>query len=347
MGIDCATLHYILENGFAHQWNTRAIPRTDTDPHGHPRLVRRSLTAEGALGLLYHYLTSAMPDTALQQIFALVPATVARYRAFALQILRDVLRELPEAGIAWWSSAEECEEDTALVTVRHPLLEGAIGGIDGMNILTAESDDPEIENATYNGWLHGHYTSSVLVFSPRGILKAAVYNAPGSWHDAKVARPIYKKLREKTPQGYFLVADTAFPRGTRAIEGRIQAPLKSGTRLPQDPVERDALLMWNRQLVSYRQTAEWGVRQVRSGFGRLRVPLDVSDPVGRGDLLEVCFRSMNLRTIRVGISEIRTVYMCLWQESEDRDIWKNLENVVFGEIQRRDRVAWFHHIVVE
>ncbi|KAI0367323.1 hypothetical protein BV20DRAFT_1000852 [Pilatotrama ljubarskyi] len=348
MGIDCATFHYILENGFAYEWNTRTIPRTDTNPLGQPRLVRRSLTAEGALGLLYHYLTSAMPDTSLQQIFALVPATVARYRAFALHILRDVLRQLPEAGIAWWSSAEECEGDTALITVRHPLLRGAVGGIDGMNILTAESDDPEIENATYNGWLHGHYTSSVLVFSPRaGLLKAAVYNAPGSWHDAKVARPIYKKLRDKTPDGYFLVADTAFPQGARSIEGRIQAPLKSGCRLPQDPVERDALLARNRQLVSYRQTAEWGVRQVRAGFGRLRVPLDVNDPIGRGDLLEVCFRSMNLRTIRVGISEIRTVYMQVWQDAEDRDIWQDFENVVFGEIRRRDRVARFHHVVVE
>lgn len=167
MGIDCSTFTYVLENGFAERWNQSAIPRVDTNPAGAPRLGRRSLTADGALGLIYHYLTSAMSDTALQQIFALVPATVARYRAFALRILRDTLRQMPEARVTWWT-AEECDEDSNLILARHPLLMGAIGGIDGMNLITAESDDPEIENATYNGWLHGHYTSCVLVVSPRG-----------------------------------------------------------------------------------------------------------------------------------------------------------------------------------
>lgn len=175
MGIDRATFEYILQSGFATRWNNSTIPRADADPAGHPRLGRRSLTAEGALGLVYHYLTSAMHDTALQQIFALVPSTIARYRAFALKILLEVLRSLPEARIAWWGDAEECEEDNTLICVRHPLLKGAIGSIDGLNLLTATSDDPEIENATYNGWLHGHYTSCVLVFSPKGEVLNTIY----------------------------------------------------------------------------------------------------------------------------------------------------------------------------
>lgn len=169
MGINCATFDYILEHGFAQLWNTTAIPRTDSNSDGLPRLGRRSLTAEGALGLVYHYLTSAMPDTALQQIFALVPSTVTRYREFALRILLHTLRGLPETAISWWASEEECEEDSAMITARHPRLEGAIGSIDGLNILLATSDDPDLENATYNGWLHGHYTSCVIVFSPKGM----------------------------------------------------------------------------------------------------------------------------------------------------------------------------------
>ncbi|KAJ3004974.1 hypothetical protein NUW54_g4550 [Trametes sanguinea] len=328
------------------RWESSPIPRTDTNPVGRPRLGRRSLTAEGALGLAYHYITSAMSDTALQQIFALVPATVTRYRAFALRILKETLQRLPEASIHWWRSEEECRQDMELIIVRHPLLRGAMGSIDGMNVLVAESDDPEIENATFNGWLHGHYTSLVLVFSPRGLLKACVFNAPGSWHDAKVARPIYQKLRTKTPAGYYLVADTAFPRGTESIAGRIQAPLKANDALPIDPIEREDLLNRNRQLVSFRQTAEWGVRQLRAGFARLRLPLDINDPVGRGDLLEVCLRSMNLRTARVGVSQIRTVYMRLWEEVEDADVWQDFQNVLFGEIRRRDRVARFYEVRV-
>ena len=56
---------------------------------------------------------------------------------------------------------------------------------------------------------------------------------------------------------------------------------------------------------------------------------------------------MNVRTTLVGISQIRTVYMRIWQEAEDADIWSDCENVVFGELRRRDRVARFHHVVVE
>lgn len=168
MGIDVDTFHYILNHGFAREWNRNPIPRPDANPTGFARLGARSLDAAGALGLVYHYLTSAMPDTALQQIFALVPSTVTRYRAWAMKILLNVLRCIPSGRISWWKDEDECAEDSVLICARHPLLEGAIGSVDGLNILTAASDDPEVENASYNGWLHGHYTSCVFVFSPRG-----------------------------------------------------------------------------------------------------------------------------------------------------------------------------------
>ena len=169
MGIDCSTFDAILRAGFSQHWNTQAIPRSDANPYGNPRLGRRSLTAEGALGLAYHYLTSAMSDTSLQQIFALTPSTVSRYRQFSLSILLQTLKSMPDAEINWWQTDEECDADNALVLARHPALIGAIGSIDGVNLPAAVSEDPNIENATYNGWLHGHFVSCVLVFSPRGM----------------------------------------------------------------------------------------------------------------------------------------------------------------------------------
>ncbi|CDO74523.1 hypothetical protein BN946_scf184846.g4 [Trametes cinnabarina] len=297
MGLNTATFDYILCNGFRQKWEASVIPRSDADPNGRPRLGRRSLSAEGALGLICHYLCSAMSETALQQIFALVPSTVSRYRRFAQKILRATLRHMPEAEIAWWRTVEECEMDSEMVRLRHPLLEAAMGTIDGLNLATAVSDDPDVENATFNGWLHGHFTSCVLAFAPRGLIKGCVLNAPGSWHDAKVARSIYDKLRNKTPAGYYLVTDTAFPRGDRSISGRIQAPLKSGQQVSDDPEEREALLARNRQLLSFRQTAEWGMRLLRAGFARLRVPMDINDPEGRLELLELMNRFGFLNSI--------------------------------------------------
>jgi len=91
-----------------------------------------------------------------------------------------------------------------------------------------------------------------------------------------VARPIYEKLLRKTPEGYYLVTDTAFPRGSDQIKGRIQAPMKDGAHLPADSVERKKLLDFDRQLLSYRQTAEWGNRALQGTFGRLRIPLEIN-----------------------------------------------------------------------
>ena len=47
----------------------------------------------------------------------------------------------------------------------------------------------------------------------------------------------------------------------------------------------------------------------------------------------------------VGISEIRNVYLPIWQQAEDNDIWDNLGSLVFGEVRRRDRVSRFHRVV--
>jgi hypothetical protein len=94
-------------------------------------------------------------------------------------------------------------------------------------------------------------------------------NAPGSWHDSRVARPIYRKLCNNTPEGYYLVTDTAFPRGTNAVDGHIHAPRKEGTHLPDDETERARVLAFDRQLLSLRQSAEWGNRALQGCFGRL------------------------------------------------------------------------------
>ncbi|KAH9021608.1 hypothetical protein EDB84DRAFT_527642 [Lactarius hengduanensis] len=101
MGLDLQTFRLLLESGFQDAWETRPIPRPDADSHGRPRLQARSLNAAGALGLTLHYLTSAIPETALQQIFALIPTTVSRYIDFGLCILLRTLRSIPSAAIRW------------------------------------------------------------------------------------------------------------------------------------------------------------------------------------------------------------------------------------------------------
>jgi hypothetical protein len=107
------------------------------------------------------------------------------------------------------------------------------------------------------------------------------------------------------------------------------------------------MLAYNRQLVSYRQTAEWGMRTIRGAFGRLRVPLPIRNRDLRQRLLENTSRLTNIRARRVGISQIRTVYLGVWQESEDQRMWTDLGNMLFGDIRRRDRVSRFHLVVAD
>ncbi|KAF5383062.1 hypothetical protein D9615_004821 [Tricholomella constricta] len=349
MGFDVKTFRHILEGPgrFAQRWEETPVPRDDVSTTGRPRLGGRSLNACGALGLTLHYLGSAMLEVHLQQIFALVPSTVSRYLSFSLTILHQTLATMKEAKVSLPRTVEEFEKETRLICERHPLLEGAFGGLDGLSLTAEESDDPEMENATYNGWKSNHCINNVLAFSPQGTITMAVLNAPGSWHDSRVARPIFQALEHHVPDGYFLVADTAFPRGTVSIHGKIRAPMKGGEYIPADPIEQEQALLVNRQLLSYRQTAEWGMRMLQGSFGRLRVPLPISSEEKRKELLEICVRLSNVRARCVGINQIREVYMPTWRASEDDKLWTRLGEMVFGDIRRRDRVSRFHLVVAD
>ena len=123
-----------------------------------------------------------------------------------MRILLETLCEMPDAVIRWPQEDQEFQDDSKVIVSCYPWLQGAFASIDGLNLLTQTSNDLDIENATYNGWLSKHYISSVIVFSPRGmyqkklqrcsmlnahtlqgVIIAANFNAPGSWHDSHVA----------------------------------------------------------------------------------------------------------------------------------------------------------------
>lgn len=235
--------------------------------------------------------------------------------------------------------------------------------MDGLKVpVQVPADDPELENATYNGWLHSHFVTSVLVFAPDGknfrihyipsaifltiyepgTILSAQLGAPGSWNDSLVARHIYEKLRDSTPDPYYIVADTAFPRGADQVTNKIKAPLKDGDRIPQDPHLQQNALAFNRQVLSFRQTAEWGMRQLQGGFGRLRIPLDIHDQQRRKLLLENVCRLNNIRARITGISQIRSVYMRIWREEDGNNLWDNLGDMLIADIRRFDRVRRYH-----
>jgi len=123
MGFNIAAFTTILEAGFEEQWNTTPIPCHDVPVTAAPCTNWRSLDAAGALGLVLHFVNSTMQEVSLQQIFALVPATVSRYINFALGMLLDVLKKIPEAAIIW-PEGDKFQELNDLVVEHHNLLMG-------------------------------------------------------------------------------------------------------------------------------------------------------------------------------------------------------------------------------
>jgi hypothetical protein len=109
--------------------------------------------------------------------------------------------------------------------------------------------------------------------------------------------------------------------------------------------EVESILAFHRQLLSYRQTAEWGNHGLQGSFGRLRVPLEVGFAERRANLLEICVRGYCLQARRVGLNQIRAVYMPEWQaDAEDAEVWGSFENMLFSEQRHKDRVSRFHTI---
>lgn len=138
------------------------------------------------------------------------------------------------------------------------------------------------------------------------------------------------------------MADSAFPAGHDRITGKILVPLKANEKLPQDATHRKYVLHLSRSILSYRQTAEWGMRELQGSFGRLRIPLPIEDMEKRADLIECCFCLHNLRTRLVGINQIRNVYVPVWCEGSGERIWEGFENILFADQRKHDRVEAFH-----
>ena len=162
MGFDVDAFEHIIKSGFAHMWYERPMDRSDTMTAGNPRPSVRLLDAWGALGLVLHYLNLTVCEISLQQIFALIPATISHYITFALPLLFKTLDNILESFIEYQKLPHEFQENSDLIVSRHPHLHGAFASLNGLNLAVQTSEDVDMENATYNGWLSKHFVSSVL-----------------------------------------------------------------------------------------------------------------------------------------------------------------------------------------
>jgi len=279
--------------------------------HHHNGRRPRQYARADALGVALHWLCSRGEERLLCPIFGLPSSTLNRIKGKAITALDQALGSMHRARIAWPSS-QEIKQFCGLVAAREPRLPNVFGFVDGLFLPIRKPTDPKDDPAYYNGMSKMHGIANVLAYSPDGCIMFASYNNPGCWHDAACSEVLFRVLHEKTPRGYSIVADSAFP-SSKLMATRILTPLKASSRLPDDAdARRDAIARHN-VVTSLRQAAEWGMRSVQASFPRIKLPDGLpADKHKRARILFIIFRLFNFRVRVVGVNQIRTVFHPQW-----------------------------------
>jgi len=284
-------------------------PYSDDDGRLRHRRVgrQRKINAEVCLGLVLVWTRTQGSLYALQPIFGLSYSCLTLWLRFGIRILQNILRKHPLARVKP-PSAEEVRKMQLAVALRYPRLADVWGCCDGLNIRFETSGSQQIQRIYYNGWLHGHYISNVLVFAFDGTIRICGLNAPGSMHDSTVAEysGVYDKLREVYRRtGGKVVVDSAFKLKNNPYI------IRTARRVHFDWES----ILTAQEAVKLRQSAEWGMRAFQSSFPRLRDKIKFEDRGERLENLRLFVYLYNFRTNVVGCNQIRSTFTP-WLEAE-------------------------------
>jgi hypothetical protein len=258
------------------------------------------------LGCLLHSYTAAVEQKTLCEIFGVPPSTLSRVMYNAERALLKALRVLPDAKVVYPSKAKQIQW-SRLTEAKEPRVKGVWGFIDGKNYRVQAPTDSELQNASYNGWLHSVLVTGTFCWVD-GTIVWGRHNCPGSWNDGETSRQFQLKLNDPsiTVPGTGVAADSAFP-VLGGDCGKVVTPLKTGDLERAAPELRTGMVVLSNAVTSLRQAAEWGMGAPSKCYRILMLPLPF-DKDKRGQLLEVVMRLYNFRTRQTGISQIRNVF---------------------------------------
>jgi hypothetical protein len=261
------------------------------------------LTPHHQLALLLRYVTTRLAYKDLSLEFGIVETTVGCVVRNLTRIVLNILEHNDDSRIAW-PNAATIRRYQEMFARRHPGLQaGVFGVLDGLQLTCNNHTNRLIQNAFYNGWKCDTFISNILVFAPDGTIFFAVVNFPGSYHDSKVAVPVYEMLEHHTPDNCFLLGDIAFQN-----QPKILTTLKSNQR-SDDAEERKLQNIRHQEVTSARQIVEWGNGQLQKTFTRLQEELRGSDSEYNERLILICIYLLNFRTRRMKVfNQIQSVF---------------------------------------
>jgi hypothetical protein len=108
------------------------------------------------------------------------------YLRFGRRVIVEALKSDSLAKIAIPSNEIIVSYQEAVGMI-YPLLYDVWSTMDRLKLYLQQSGNTEIQARYYNGWMHGHYVTSIFVFCPDGTIPIAFFNVPGSVHDSQVA----------------------------------------------------------------------------------------------------------------------------------------------------------------
>ncbi len=191
----------------------------------------RTLDPCSCLGLVLCFSRTKGPLQVLQMVFGLSYSVLCLFLKFAIRLLLKVLLQ-EDASV---------REMMEVIEEKFHALDGVWCIMDGLKVPIQWPGDYWVQNAYYNGWLHGHFVGCVFVFAPDGTVVAASVNNPGSWHDSFIAENsgIYDKLEQVfTLAGGKCVVDAAF--SLRRCPFLIKSGKEPLPHLENDVIVRDA-----------------------------------------------------------------------------------------------------------
>ncbi|KAJ7327883.1 hypothetical protein DFH08DRAFT_816051 [Mycena albidolilacea] len=141
-----------------------------------------------------------------------------------------------------------------------------------------------------------------------------------------------KKSRMQHTMGDFASTLSALSLCSRQkIEGKIRASIKTGQKTIGTIADINKKVAFDQELLSYQQTAEWGICGLQDSFGRLQIPLEIGHQKECGEFIEICVHLNNVCAELVGINQIHSVYMPLWKETrQEEEVWSVQGHAVLG-----------------
>lgn len=109
-------------------------------------------------------------------IWSVTGASISRAKRLGLETLDKIFSANPQDPrwkISWPTETEmnrysEMVYENTTNEFEAEVVDGVFGFMDGLNLPIYNPEDPDIQNAYYNGWLSGTFCSQVLVFTPDG-----------------------------------------------------------------------------------------------------------------------------------------------------------------------------------